>query len=372
MTEVLIFVLGSIIGSFLNVCIYRLPRDKSVVFPSSFCVSCKKPIKFYDNIPILSYVLLRGRCRECGDRISVRYPVVELVTACLFLLAYKKAGVSMELFIFWLFISVLIVISFIDLEFQIIPDILSIGGIVAGLAVSFLRPHFTFMEAFLGTLVGGGILFVIAKGYELSQSLKSPYFRSKEFSDRDLKEENLWDAIEKDHYGTAAPVSGDALDRLNKFLEDPSFYGMWYEKCSTDVREYFVKAHRRLIGKSKDYRSEGFENLSSLQQKHVLKLNRLMLQATYPETCPDREGMGYGDVKLLAMVGSLCGAKGAVFTLIAACVSGSMVGIPLMIAKGKGTKYAIPFGPFLSLGALVYLFFGDAIVNGYVNLLVHR
>jgi leader peptidase (prepilin peptidase)/N-methyltransferase len=254
--DIAIILFGGIIGSFLNVCIYRLPREKSVVRPSSSCPSCEKPIKFYDNIPIISYLFLKGKCRQCGSHISIRYPMVELITAFLFFMLFKKYGLSFELIVGMLLISLLIAISFIDLDFRIIPDVLSIGGLIAGLILAFFRkPFFFYMDALYGILLGGGILFVIAYGYEL----------------------------------------------LRK-----------------------------------------------------------------------REGMGGGDIKLLGMIGAFCGIKGVIFSLMSGSLIGTFIGIPMMFIKGADTKYAIPFGPFLSLGALIFIFFGDRIIYAFFNFAAGR
>jgi len=254
----IIFIFGAIVGSFLNVCIFRLPRDRSIILPNSFCPSCEKPIKFYDNIPIVSYIFLRGKCRNCSAKISIKYPVVELITALLFLLFFNKYGLTYEFLVNMLFVSLIIAISFIDLEFQIIPDVLSLGGLLAGFALSFFRkPVFFYQDALYGILIGGGILFAIAYGYQL-----------------------------------------------------------------------------------------------------ITK----------------REGMGGGDIKLLGMIGAFCGLKGVIFSLMTGSIIGTIVGIPLMLIKGKeeGTRYAIPFGPFLSLGALIFLIMGDRFIYGFINLISRR
>ena len=254
---IVVFIFGAVVGSFLNVCIYRIPRKKSIVFPSSACPACEKPIRFYDNIPFVSYLVLKGKCRDCGARISFRYFLIELITAVVFTLIYRRWGLSPEFFIQIFFTAVLIVVSFIDYDFQIIPDILSIGGMVAGLIISFVRPGFRVMDAVYGVLIGGGVLFVIAYGYQL----------------------------------------------LTK-----------------------------------------------------------------------REGMGGGDIKLLAMIGSFSGFKGVLFSLIGGSVIGTLVGIPLMLMKGKGegTRYAIPFGPFLSLSAAMYLFLGPGVIHAFNEIFLHR
>ena len=245
------FIFGAIVGSFLNVCIYRVPQGKSIVRPGSHCPACNHGISFYDNIPFCSYLILKGHCRHCGTAISPRYLVVELVTALLFLALYRTYGLTSELGVYMAFVALLIVISFVDLDLQIIPDVLSLGGLLLGLVLSFVRIPFSYKQAFLGVLVGGGILFLIAAGYQ-----------------------------------------------------------------------FFAK----------------------------------------------REGMGGGDIKLLAMIGAFCGIQGVIFALVLGSFAGALVGIPLMVVKGKDTKYAVPFGPFLSLGAIVYVLIGEAILYGYIHL----
>ncbi|MCS7281570.1 MAG: prepilin peptidase [Desulfobacterota bacterium] len=242
---VIIFLLGLAVGSFLNVCIYRIPRKRSILRPFSYCPSCGKTIRFYDNVPLLSFILLKGKCRECKSRIPVRYPLVELLTGVIFYSLYTTKGIGVESLVFMVLLCLLIVISFIDLEFQIIPDLLSVGGMFAGFAFSFFRnPHFHLKDAIYGTLFGGGVLFIIAYIYE-----------------------------------------------------------------------FLAK----------------------------------------------REGMGFGDVKLLAMIGSFLGVRGAIFSLISGAFFGTILGIVLIAGYGKNLKYAIPFGPFLSLGAATFIFFGDTL-----------
>ncbi len=250
MVHVLVFLFGAAVGSFLNVCIYRMEEGASIVWPHSFCPACKTPIKGYDNIPLLSYLLLRGRCRACGSPISIRYPVVEGLTALVFLLLFMFHGPSLDFLSLLIFASLLIVISFIDLDTQIIPDVLSLGGLALGFLLSFVRPGFRVLDSLYGILVGGGILFAVAYGYQ----------------------------------------------RIAR-----------------------------------------------------------------------REGMGGGDIKLIAMIGAFCGLKGVVFSIMAGSCLGTLVGIPLMIVKGRDTKYAIPFGPFLSLGALLYVFAGARLTAGFLK-----
>jgi leader peptidase (prepilin peptidase) / N-methyltransferase len=253
--ETTMMMFGAIAGSFLNICIYRLPRGKSFKSPPA-CPTCEKTLGLFDNVPIITYMILKGKCRHCGAGIPIRHPIVEFLTAILFLLLYKKCGLSFELLVNMLFVSLLIAISFIDLDFKVIPDVLSVGGIVAGLAAVYFRaPIFFFREALFGILLGGSMLYAIAFLYQL----------------------------------------------LAK-----------------------------------------------------------------------KEGVGGGDVKLLAMIGSFCGLKGVLFSLFAGSFIGSAVGIPLMLLKGKDFKYAIPFGPLLSLSAVIYLFQGDRFVYVFLNIVSGR
>jgi leader peptidase (prepilin peptidase) / N-methyltransferase len=253
MEIVIVAVFGAIIGSFINVCIYRMPRELSVVRPGSFCPHCKQPVRFFDNIPILSYLILGGKCRTCKAAISPRYAIVETLTATLFVLLYVTTGLTADLPIYMLFFALLVVISFVDLDFQIIPDILSLGGVVVGFLLSFFRPAFGFLDSLYGILLGGGLLFAIAYGYQF-----------------------------------------------------------------------------------------------------VTK----------------REGMGGGDIKLLGMIGAFCGIKGVLFSLFAGSLIGALVGIPLMLFQRKGMTYAIPFGPFLSGAALVYVLVGERIIQAFLGFLI--
>ena len=240
MISFFLFSLGTIIGSFLNVCIYRLPQGKSIISPGSHCPYCNTPIRWYENIPILSFIFLKGRCRYCKKPISWQYPLVEFMTGLFTLIVYHRYGLSFITVIYLLFIYALIVISFIDLKQQIIPDEISLPGIAIGLLSSLFLPHISFKDAFLGTLLGGGSLFLIAYSYYL----------------------------------------------LTK-----------------------------------------------------------------------REGMGGGDIKLLAMIGAFLGWKAIPLVIFISSLIGSFVGIIWIIFFKKDRYFPIPFGPFLSLGAIYSIFF---------------
>ncbi len=161
------FVLGTVIGSFLNVCIYRIPAGKSIVSPPSACPHCGHHIRWFQNIPILSYLFLGGKCAACRARISLRYPAIEALTGLLFALVLYYFSFSAATIVYWVFIASLVTITFIDLDHQIIPDVISLPGILVGFICSFFVPWLSWSDSLLGILVGGGILLAIAWFYEL-------------------------------------------------------------------------------------------------------------------------------------------------------------------------------------------------------------
>jgi leader peptidase (prepilin peptidase)/N-methyltransferase len=250
--EISAFVFGACIGSFLNVCIYRIPEGKSIVHPPSACPKCGYAIRWYDNIPILSYLLLRGRCRRCRVHIPLRYPLVELITGIAALAIFLKYGLTATTPVYFLFVAVLLVITFIDIDHQIIPDRLSLTGIPLFFCLGFLVPAVSWQDALIGILVGGGILYAVALGYQL------------------------------------------------------------------------------LTG---------------------------------------RDGMGGGDIKLLAMIGALIGWQGVLFTIFLASISGTLIGLALTLPAGRSMKSRLPFGPFLAAGAIAYIFFGPELIYWYLGIL---
>lgn len=268
------FLFGSIVGSFLNVCIYRIPRNLSIIIPSSRCPSCDSPVKPWDNIPILSYIFLGGRCRACKARISFRYPFVELLNAVLYIMVLWRFGSGWHTLIYFVFCSALIVIAFIDLDFQIIPDVITLPGIIIGLiSASFLLPD-PFME------------------------------------------------VSSKHYAVSSKESTYCLL--------PTAY----------------------------YQIVGFKN----------SIIGLLLGGGlfYAVAVLSRGGMGGGDIKMMAMVGSLMGWKSVLLTTFLGSLVGAVFGTFLMLFKGKGRKTKIPFGPFLALGSVITLFYGQEILYWYL------
>lgn len=249
MVLVLAALFGLVIGSFLNVCIYRLPRDLSIVWPASRCTSCSRELAWYENVPVLSWAALRGRCRTCGERISVMYPIVEAVTATMFVVMALHYGLTPLLGVRVVFGCAMIVLFVIDLQHQILPNEITVPGIVAGLVASvFLPPGWR--DALIGAVAGGGVLWLIAFTYE------------------------------------------------------------------------------RLRGK---------------------------------------EGLGFGDVKMLAMIGAFLGWKLMLLTLVFASFTGSFVALLLMLARRADWQSKLPLGTFLALGAVLASVWGDAVVNWYLG-----
>jgi leader peptidase (prepilin peptidase)/N-methyltransferase len=243
-------VLGLVVGSFLNVCIHRLPRKASIVQPPSNCPKCGYVLRWFDNIPVVSYAMLGGRCRQCRTPISIRYPIVELVTMGVFVVHYMVFGLDIILVPRLLFASVLIALFAIDLEHHLLPNVVTLPGIVVGLAFSVLLPP-GLTDALIGVIVGGGVLWLIGEAY---------------------------------------------------------------------------------------YRYSG------------------------------QEGMGGGDVKMLAMIGAFLGWKLVILTLVLSSILGSLIGVLVIAIRRGGLKYALPYGTFLALAALIASLYGDRIVAWYTGL----
>lgn len=166
-SQLAVFLLGCCLGSFYNVVIYRLPRHESLVSPGSKCPGCGDPIAAYDNIPIISYLVLGGRCRKCRSSISVRYPLIEAAAGLMAVLLFRRYGLHPQFGIEFVFLSLLLVIAIIDLDTFLIPDVLSLPGIVIGFAFSFFTPRLSWTDSLLGIFLGGGLLYLIAAGYAL-------------------------------------------------------------------------------------------------------------------------------------------------------------------------------------------------------------
>ncbi len=235
--------IGLAVGSFLNVVIFRMPRGYLLSLPRrSVCMSCKTQLGSVENVPVLSFLFLRGKCRHCDARIGIRHPIVEILTAVLFLAVYRYFGFHGLSLYYSFFVAALVAVTFIDIDFRIIPDKISIPGMFVGLGGALFIPEVSFYDHFAGFLFGGGVFWALSFVYQ------------------------------------------------------------------------------RWTG---------------------------------------RDGLGFGDVKLLAMIGAFLGLKGALGTLFVSSIFGSIIGIALMVIQKKTLKMSVPFGPFLALGAFVMLFWGD-------------
>ena len=166
---IVIFIFGLLVGSFLNVCIYRMPKNESIVFPASHCTACGKGISWYDNIPVISYLVLMGKCRFCKAKIRWRYPLVEILTAALLSVLFGQFGITPKFFVYSIMACGLIVATFIDFEIQEIPDEISLGGLVIGLVLAFAFPSilgaatrfYAFLSSLCGAIAGGGSIFLL-------------------------------------------------------------------------------------------------------------------------------------------------------------------------------------------------------------------
>ena len=241
---------GLIVGSFLNVCIYRLPRRESVMWPASHCTRCNRTLSWFENVPVASWMALRGRCRTCGESIGAIYPIVEAITGAVFAGGYLIYGLTPLLAVRLLFACAMIVLFVIDLRHRILPNVITLPGIVAGLVFSSVLPP-GWLASVIGAIVGGGVLYLIAEAY---------------------------------------------------------------------------------------YRLRGVE------------------------------GLGMGDVKMLAMIGAFLGWQLTLVTLVLASFSGSLVGVGLIASGRSGMQAALPFGTFLAVGALVAAVSGDAMLAWYLSL----
>jgi len=242
---------GLIVGSYLNVLIHRLPREISTVLPPSACPACGTPIRWHDNLPVVSWLLLRGRCRACSAPISLRYPLVELATGLAFAGATARSGFTPAALASAVLAALLIALAWIDVDHLLLPDKLTLPGLVLGLASQFLIPHGSLARGLIGALGGAGFLLVVAGLWELLRGI---------------------------------------------------------------------------------------------------------------------EGMGLGDVKMLAMIGAFLGLGGVVVTLVIATLSGSLVGLGLVASRRGTLSERLPFGVFLAVGGLVAIFAGPALVAFYLGL----
>ncbi|MBA3609374.1 MAG: prepilin peptidase [Verrucomicrobiota bacterium] len=352
--RVFAFVLGAAVGSFLNVCIYRLPRDLSVNQPRrSFCPSCKNPIPWHQNVPLLSWLALRGKCASCGNQIAFRYFAVELLTALLFLAVWLVFPWQIAL-VYWVFVSLLTAASFIDFEHFIIPDEITIGGTVAGVLASLALPALmgevsrlrAFGWSLGGAALGYGLLWVVLEGGKLAFGKRkirldapTPFSWVRQNDDAEFvvgEERELW----SDHFARES-------DRLLLHCDQAEVDGRPF--ANTILQFHY---NRLAIGEE------------TFQLDAVDRIAGIVRELQIP-----REAMGRGDLKFLAAIGAFLGWQAVLCAIFAGSLLGSLVGLTSMILGKREWSGKIPFGPYLALGALIWMFFGDDLLGWYVGLL---
>jgi leader peptidase (prepilin peptidase)/N-methyltransferase len=348
------FVLGAAVGSFLNVCIYRWPVDLSINRPRrSFCPNCKQPIPWHQNLPLISWLVLRGRCANCSAKISFRYFAVELVTALLFLAIWESLPCQVAI-AYWIFISFLIIGTFIDFEHFIIPDRVTIGGTIAGVVCSVAVPALmqtdsrlaAGVRSLLAAALGYVILLIVLEAGKIAFGRKrirfdapTPFTWTKRGDDADFvvgTEESLW----SDYFAREK-------DRLLVTCDEARIDHHMYGNVMLDFRYDRVTA-------------EG----------HVLMLDDVtQISGVARELVIPREAMGRGDLKFLAAIGAFLGWRAVLFSLFAGSLLGSIVGLITLVVGKPVWSAKLPFGPYLAFGAVTWMFFGNMFLHWYGTLL---
>jgi len=352
--RVFAFVLGAAVGSFLNVCIYRLPIELSINRPRrSFCPVCKTPILWHENIPLISWLLLRGRCANCGATISFRYFAVELITALLFLAIWQSFPWQMAI-VYWMFVSFLIVGTFIDFEHFIIPDGITIGGIIAGVVASVAVPGLmetnsrpaAGVRSVLAAAVGYVILLLVLEAGKIAFGRKrirfdapTPFRWTRREEDADFvvgSEQSLW----SDHF---AREKDRLLLQCDEAKIDNHTYGnatlnFYYDRVTVEGQEFLLDQVNEISGVARE----------------------LMIP---------REAMGRGDLKFLAAIGAFLGWRAVLFSLFGGSLLGSIIGLITLVVGRRVWSAKLPFGPYLAFGALSWMFFGDVFLKWYGALL---
>lgn len=351
MEYLVVFIFGGILGSFINVCIYRLPRAESIIWPPSHCPHCKTQIKWYHNIPLFSWIFLKGRCAYCKKPISIRYFVVELLTSILLIGLWAKYGESsFELFIIYSgFVAILLIASFIDLEHLIIPDTITLGLVGVGLSLSLLFPQLhnttsltqSFPSALIGGITGVFILYII--------SVIGRFIFGKEHVELDAP---VWLEI-----SNGKLITGDDTIELKELLYRPTDC-MEIKATKIELPDRCMWNKTIRISSQKIYLDDQETELSSLS---YVKAEACHL------TLP-REVMGLGDVKFIGGVGTFIGWKGVLFTIGISALVGSIVGLVLIGLKKHQWSQQLPYGPYLAIGAVVWIFAGPQLVELWVHL----
>ena len=350
------FVFGCVTGSFLNVCIHRLPLGMSIITPRSHCPHCKYSIPWYLNIPLLTWLVLRGRCRNCGAPISPRYFIVELLTGLAFLgcwLAFGQPGHPLSTLLLALvyatFLAGLIVATFIDFEHLIIPDEITLGGVVVGLAASFFIPalHHAktlpagLLQGFIGAATGAGTVYLILRlGKWLfgRQRVKLPV--------------------------GARIVFGESAVHLPD--KDILYEDLFYRKSDVVV----------LQAKTVELVDRGYQNVEVRLTPSLLEIGEEKfnpddvpcMEAVGTEVLLPREAMGLGDVKFMGAIGAFIGWQGVFFTLTVSSLIGAVYGAMMVLLRKREWSGRLYFGPFIALAAAIWVFAGRPLIDWYQHL----
>lgn len=369
----LFFFMGAGIGSFLNVVIYRLPRGMSVNEPRrSFCPTCKNQIPMWQNIPIVSWIMLRGKCAKCGCSISPRYLGVELLTGLLFYAVFWKFGGDWAfikewgpaMLCLWVFVSLLVAGSFIDIEHYILPHEITMGGTVLGLISASLVPSLVGEELHLrGFLISlasaalglGGLWLVVELGKLAFGRKRHTFDSATPWSVTQPNDEEPPVVTLGEEKTSWADIFSRASDRMIITCPSLAANDQTYTNVTAELWMEKLKV-RHEDGKLEEFAMEGVTHL----------------QGTTTNIIIPREAMGFGDVLLLMMIGSFTGWKCVLFTVLAASVLGTLIaGLSRLIGRSEwGQK--IPFGPYLAAGALIWVFSGPEILEWYMDLMTPK
>jgi len=351
--------LGLITGSFLNAVIHRLPRGISLLEPRrSFCPGCERQIPWHENLPVLSWLLLRGRCSGCAMRISLRYPMVELLTAGLYLAAWGRFGLP-EAVAYWIFLSLLVAATFIDIDHLIIPDEITLGGTAAGVVCATILPSLVgasvWWTALPLSLAGAAAGYLILWG--VVEGGKKAFGRR---TIRPDSPESLDITLERDipmmlHGGDAVPLAeffhreSDRIEARVPWLEIDGGRVLPVEGEDALVIDRHAITYAG--------RSWGLENLE----------DTLPVRMEFTEITLPREAMGFGDVKFLACIGAFLGWKGVLFSLFCGSVTGAVAGLLTLAATRGRSGGKIPFGPYLAVGAAIWVLGGPRLIDLYAG-----
>jgi leader peptidase (prepilin peptidase)/N-methyltransferase len=340
------FSFGCIVGSFLNVCIYRMPLDLSVVSPPSHCPHCKYAIPFYLNVPLLTWLTLRGKCKNCGAPISPRYFIVELLTGVAFLACWLAFGQASPWIaaVYCLFLAGLITATFIDFEHFIIPDEITFGGAAVGFVISFFLPtlHGTnslgegMKRSALGIVIGAGIVYAVLRLGKLlfgRQKIKLPDGAKIIFTETALCLPDKEIPYEEIFYRKT-----DAIILRARTVE-------LIDRSYCDVALRLTPETLKL----------GDEKFNPEHEPHM--------EVVCSEIILPREAMGLGDVKFMAAIGAFIGWQGAFFSLLASSLIGSVAGIALILFRKREWSSRMPYGPYIALAAVIWIFGGKKLFD---------